>query len=98
MQTFDPDLSNMAGGADKTAEKLPVSALDGQLFDGGNRRSAGITVAAECHSFGDAPGVEICLVKRLDLDRAGELFLQRRYEVLARERPAADHKHSGADD
>src|ERR1700721_1842808 len=98
MQTFDPDISNTPGSADKSAEKLPVSALDRELFNDGDRRSIWITVAAESYPFGDEPRREIGSVKRLDFDRGGELFLQPPDDGIARERPAADHKHSRAAD
>ena len=94
MQTFDRDPANPAG----SAEKLPVSALDGELFDGGDRRNVSITIAAESHSFGDEPGREICHLKRLEFNGAGELLLQCTDDAFARERPAAYHKHKGSAD
>jgi hypothetical protein len=72
VQTLDPDTSNTL----RSAEKLPVSALDGELFDCSDRRSVSITVTAESYSFDNAPWGEIRRVKRFHFDCAGELFLQ----------------------
>src|SRR3984893_3366184 len=84
-QTFDPDTSKTL----RSVEKPPVTALDGELFDRGDRRSVSITVAAETHSFGNAPRRQIRPVERFQFDCAGELFLQRPDDGVSRERPTA---------
>ena len=49
VQTFDLDVSNPLG----SSEKPQVTALDDELFDGGNRGSVSIGAAAESHAFGN---------------------------------------------
>ena len=85
IRSLDLDTSNTL----RSSEKSPITGLNGELFDRGDRKCVSITVAAESYSFGNAPRREICPVKRFQFDRTGKLFLQRADDGVVRERPVA---------